>query len=75
MCVIRYLIVRQELETPELGCYTSYGIGAFSQPDGARLAFVEDVSTDRDFVAELADRCTQGQLDPAHLLDVVLDAL
>lgn len=73
--MIRYQIIRQELEAPELGCYVSYGIEAVSLPDGERLALVSDVSTDPSFAAALADRCTEGALDPAQLLDVVLDAL
>ena len=39
------------------------------------IAFVSDVSTDRAAVEQLARRCTEGQLDPIHLLDVVEDAL
>lgn len=73
--LIRYQIVKQALETPELGRYVSYGIEAVALPDGRRLAFVSDVSTDPAFAANLAERCTEGQLDPAQLLDVVLDAL
>lgn len=73
--MIRYQIVRQELETPELGRYVSYGIEAVALPGGQRLAFVSDISTDPSFAADLADRCTAGALDPAQLLDVVLDAL
>ena len=73
--MIRYQIVRQELEAPELGRYVSYGIEAVARPGGEQLAFVPDVSTDSSFAADLADRCTEGALDPAQLLDVVLDAL
>ena len=73
--MIRYQIIRQELETPELGRYVSYGIEAVALPGGQQLAFVCDVSTDASFAADLADRCTAGALDPAQLLDVVLDAL
>lgn len=73
--MIRYQIVRQELESPGLGRYVSYGIEAVTLPGGQRLTFVSDVSTDPSFAAALADRCTEGALDPAQLLDVVLDAL
>ena len=73
--MIRYQIVRQELEAPELGRYVSYGIEAVALPGGRQVAFVCDVSTDPSFAAALADRCTEGALDPAQLLDVVLDAL
>lgn len=75
MCLIQYQIVRQQLEAPELGRYESYGIEAVALPGGRRLALVSDVSTDPAFAAALAERCTKGALDPAQLLDVVLDAL
>lgn len=73
--LICYQIVRQEFDSPELGRYTSYGIAALSLPEGTRLAFVADVTTSRDAAAELADRCTAGQLDPGQLMDVILDFL
>ena len=73
--MIRYRIVKEQLEAPELGRYVSFGIEAVALPGGQRLAFVSDVSTDPSFAAALADRCTEGALDPAQLLDVVLDAL
>mgnify|MGYP003363718656 CR=1 FL=1 len=75
MGLIRYQIVRQEFDSPELGRYTSYGIAAVTMPAQIQLAFVADVSTSKDFVAELADRCTKGQLDPTQLMDVILDSL
>ena len=38
-------------------------------------ACIPDISRDKAFVDALAQRCTDGQLSPMHLLDVVLDAL
>ena len=36
---------------------------------------VSDVSTDPVFVENLAARCTAGQLEPVHLMDIIEDAL
>lgn len=38
-------------------------------------ACIPDISCNKAFVEELAHRCSEGQLSPMHLLDVVLDAL
>lgn len=69
--------IKQFLSSPELGDYCAYGIHAFTTtPSGyADAGLVSDVSCDLDFVSFLADRCTRLQLDPVHLLDVVLDSL
>lgn len=75
--IFRYALVSEQLFSSELGHYRSFGIQAFQQTEcGWReAAFVSDVSTDRAAVEQLARRCTEGQLDPIHLLDVVEDAL
>ena len=55
----------------------SYGILGQEMSDGAwrSVAFIPDVSSDRELVEEIAEGCTRGQLDPLQLLDVVMDAL
>lgn len=75
--MFRFRPVKQFLSSPELGDYCSYGIHAFTTtPTGhVDAGLVSDVSCDLDFVSLLADSCTRLQLDPVHLLDVVLDAL
>ena len=69
--IFRYALISEKLFSSELG------IRAFQKTEcGWReVAFVSDVSTDRAVVEQLARRCTEGQLDPIHLLDVVEDAL
>ena len=55
----------------------SYGIIA-EEYDGSKwiqVAVVPDVSCDEAFVLALSNKCTQGQLSPIHLLDVVLDSI
>lgn len=70
--MLQYIPVREELCSPELGTYVSYGIRAISA-SGEEAAFVSDVSLDFAFVQKLADLCTSGQLSPIHLRDVVED--
>ena len=55
----------------------TYGIAATTEENGicTYTAYIPDISCSRDFVEALAKRCTEGQLNPIHLLDVVLDAL
>lgn len=74
---IEYLLVEEQLFTPELGAYRSFGIEALCpSPQGSeRLAYVSDVSTDRAFAAALAERCRRGGLSPVHLRDFITDAL
>ena len=42
---------------------------------GRVLAAVEDVSADSAFVEQLARKCTELQLEPSQLQDVIEDAL
>lgn len=39
------------------------------------MTLIPSISYNRVFVDSLVQRCNRGQLDPIHLLDVVLDAL
>ena len=68
-----YIPVKEALYSQELGYYCSFGIEVIEQ--GLPRLKVTDISTDGDFVAELAQRCTVGQLDPIHLYDVIEDSL
>ena len=73
--IYRYLAVEQTLISSELGRYTAFGIAAQKQlPDGWRqIAFVPDVCTNAQQAQRLAQLCTQGQLEPIHLMDVIED--
>lgn len=77
MTTFQFLAVEEHLSSPELGEYISYAIRAWTPtPDGcAEAAYISDVSCDAAFAAALAERCTRLQLDPVHLLDVILDAI
>lgn len=75
--MFRYISVSEELSSPILGQYHSFGIAAQKAVAGhwQDVCRVSDVSTDPVFVENLAARCTAGQLEPVHLLDVIEDAL
>ncbi len=72
--MFRYVVVQEDLFSPELGYYRSYGIGAVNSK-GERVAFVSDVSPEKVVAEEIAKRCTRGQLAPEQLLDVVLNSI
>lgn len=70
-----FIPVEQELFSPYIGLYRSYGIAAvrLSHSRCEIPAFVSDVSTDFSFVSYLADLFTCHQLDPLHLINVIED--
>ena len=74
-----YRCVAERLNAPEIGSYDTFGIVADEVVEGKTmgraLAAVEDVSVDSAFVEQLAQRCTELQLEPGQLRDVVEDAL
>ena len=72
-----YFPVEQLLFSPSLGCYRAFGLAAvLDAPQGKRcLALVQDVSTQESFVAGLARRCTEEQLEPVHLKNVIEDSI
>lgn len=75
--MLQYLPVKENLFSLEFGPYISFGIHVFRVTSSGReeLDFLSDISTDYAFVSALAGCCTQAQLDPVHLIDVVIDSL
>ena len=71
--IYSYFPIAQTLFSEELGEYVSYGI--FATRDEQTIALVSDVSTELEAVKELAARCTEHQLSPEHLSDVIEDFL
>lgn len=69
----RYVPVQQTIESEELGTYISYGISARTVEE--EIFRISDVSTDFEKVRRLADLCTERELAPEHLGDVIEDFL
>lgn len=67
---IIYVVNSTELKLGER-VVTSYGISCIQ--DGDLLVSLTDLSSDRDGVLRLIDRCNELQLDPDQLMDVAED--
>lgn len=70
----KYYPVQESVCDEDGRVYITYGIRA-ENAAGETVAHVADVSTNRRFVARLAQRCERGELDPEQLRDVILDSL
>ena len=68
-----YIPKKELICSHDLGEYESFGISVLK--NNTVLSYVSDVSVDEQFILELAQRCTSGQLDPIHLYDVIEDSL
>ena len=68
----RYVPVKELLKNEETD-YVSYGISVLTADE--EVDFISDVSTDFDEVTRIAERCTEEQLAPEHLKDVIEDFL
>ena len=75
--MVDYQVVKEQLSSPELGDYISYGIHGFRVCRGqcVEACQVSDISCDKRLVSHLANECIVFQLSPVHLMDVVQDCL
>ncbi len=73
----RYASVREKRRSSELGTYVTYGLRAYERVGRKwrEAAYISDICVDAVAVRRLARSCTQGNLDPCHLFDVVEDFL
>ena len=69
----RYVPVEQTLKTEEHQSYVTFGISVRTVED--EVTFISDLSTDFEAVSRLAELCTEQELDPVHLSDVIEDFL
>lgn len=67
----RYVPVQETLTSDELGTYVTYGISVRAVEE--EIAFISDVSADFEEIRHLADVCTENQLSPEHLSEVIYD--
>lgn len=71
--MVQYIMVEERLSHPNLGEYLSFGIAALK--NGEQIILVSDISTNKNDVLKLAERCSKEKLSPVHLYDVVEDYL
>ena len=72
--MITYHAVEEEGTIDGLETYRTFGIVALNER-GKELFHVSDVSTNGDWVKKLAVDCTDGELVPEQLYDVIRDRL
>ena len=71
--MFQYVVFEEMATTPELGTFRTFGIDVYQ--DG-RLLFVQhDVFAGEDLVREIARLCTEEQVEPVHLSDIISDML
>lgn len=75
--MFQYLPIQNELFSPEIGTYRAFGLRVLRVRDGRdeEVMILPDVSTDFSFTLRLASLFTEKQLDPIHLVDVLLDLI
>lgn len=75
--MFQYLPVQNELFSPEIGTYHAFGLRVLNVRDGKdeEVMILPDVSTDFAFTLRLASLFTEKQLDPVHLVDVLVDLI
>lgn len=73
----RYCLNEGDFYLPDIGAYQSYGLEVVvrNEDEEAALLIIPDISTDKAFVASLAETFEREQLEPAHLPDVLEDTL
>ncbi len=73
----QYEVIKQTMVHPDIGIYNTYGLQLYQCQNSQcqLIASVNDISTDRQLVEQLASRFTLHQLSPQHFRDAVIDAL
>ena len=65
--------VQETLTSDELGTYVTYSVSVRTVEE--EVAFVRDVSTDYEEIRQLTELCTDKELDPGQINDVIEDFL
>ena len=68
-----YKLLEEQYISEDGICYSCYGIQCWEQSETEQLLLhsISDISTDRSSVEWFAKRCTDGQVHPIHLADIV----
>jgi len=70
--LIRYLAFKEKIHSDNLGCYISFGIKVVNDNNDV-LSSISDISLNEDVVKDICRKCTAEELDPIHLIDVIMD--
>lgn len=69
-----YKVICETLSSEIIGHYETFGVAVFDSADN-QVMKISDVSTDRDKVLDIVQKCNDGKLDAIHLLNVIEDSL
>ncbi|MCI9084809.1 MAG: hypothetical protein HFE51_00110 [Clostridia bacterium] len=72
--MIRYIPFKEILHSDEISFYISFGMKILDNCNAILLS-ISDISPDKLRVYSLCNLCTQKQLSPIHLYDVIEDIL
>ena len=70
-----YQKFKENLSSPYIGKYVSFGIVVFYilYKQKTELLRISDISVDEEKVENISELCTQEQLDPIHIYDIIED--
>ncbi len=71
--MFRYVLIKQQLHSVDLGNYESFGIQVIKETGNQQIScgVLSDISLNRSDVEDLVHRCNALDLHPIHLRDVV----
>lgn len=72
--MLRYKMIKEHLESEDIGKYTSFGIAAFDGV-GNEILKISDVSLKRSIVAKLVRKCNRYKVSTVHIYDIIEDIL
>ena len=73
----KYLTFKETVTTPGIGTYIAYGIICIKieKHEISCIKSVSDISTIKELVEKIAERCNSLEVSPLHLLDVIEEFL
>lgn len=70
--MLNFKVTEKTAEMEDVGTYTSYGLRCEDSISG-ETAEVDDITSKPEVAEKLHELCENGQVSPAHLVDVVSD--
>lgn len=71
---VKYEMVTTEKEIEGIGSHIVYGLRAIVDSH-TEVCLLDDISTDKALVENMCRRFSQGQVQPIHMRDIVIDLL
>lgn len=71
-----YKVFEEEVESQDNGKYNSFGVAVYksvSENNLEEVLRVSDISPDKKTVQTLSNMCTEHQVEPVHIYDIIED--